>query len=451
MSVTVKGPDGNVYQFPDGTDKATAIGYFKKKGIGETPARALERRAMDPGSSYKPTTVSTGQVRPESGAGKFMEGAVHAASPVLATVGGVLGSAAGPAGAMAGAAVGGGIGKAIETHAETGKTNLGQVYDASVGQGLLEAVGGQLVPKAIKAAGKAVNADKAMAKILGLRVSKKLSIPEAIEEIGKVVNKEVGGAATLGHLGSKIASAKEALIQGTEHIIQNTTGTRLVPWDKIVYDQGLKAIDIAEAQGLPTKPIDTLVDVLQKKASANALPKDMLDIRRTLLKEKDASGQAIWPAGTKRFRQMLYHEVNAGIRSALPPKEAAQFAANNYKVSKLIMAEEAVTNRLAKRVTGQEGGRGGMEHAIGIARAGALPVIGAAEGARETHSIKGAVAGAVIGYGASRGLGSTGAKSLGLGARKALEKYAPRLSTASKAIPMVARALEAIQGATANK
>lgn len=33
MPVTVQGPDGNTYQFPDGTDKTAAIGYFKKKGI----------------------------------------------------------------------------------------------------------------------------------------------------------------------------------------------------------------------------------------------------------------------------------------------------------------------------------------------------------------------------------------------------------------------------------
>lgn len=33
MSVTVQGPDGNNYEFPDGTDKAAAVAYFKKKGI----------------------------------------------------------------------------------------------------------------------------------------------------------------------------------------------------------------------------------------------------------------------------------------------------------------------------------------------------------------------------------------------------------------------------------
>lgn len=38
MPVQVQGPDGNTYQFPDGTDKAAAIGYFKKKGIGSKSA-----------------------------------------------------------------------------------------------------------------------------------------------------------------------------------------------------------------------------------------------------------------------------------------------------------------------------------------------------------------------------------------------------------------------------
>lgn len=38
MPVTVQGPDGSTYQFPDGTDKNAAIAYFKKKGIGAKPA-----------------------------------------------------------------------------------------------------------------------------------------------------------------------------------------------------------------------------------------------------------------------------------------------------------------------------------------------------------------------------------------------------------------------------
>lgn len=34
MPVTVQGPDGKTYQFPDGTDKMGAVRYFQKKGIG---------------------------------------------------------------------------------------------------------------------------------------------------------------------------------------------------------------------------------------------------------------------------------------------------------------------------------------------------------------------------------------------------------------------------------
>lgn len=43
MSVPVTGPDGKEYDFPDGTDKAAAVSYFKKKGIGATanPGAAL--------------------------------------------------------------------------------------------------------------------------------------------------------------------------------------------------------------------------------------------------------------------------------------------------------------------------------------------------------------------------------------------------------------------------
>jgi hypothetical protein len=37
MPVKVQGPDGQTYQFPDGTDKAAAVAYFKKKNITSAP------------------------------------------------------------------------------------------------------------------------------------------------------------------------------------------------------------------------------------------------------------------------------------------------------------------------------------------------------------------------------------------------------------------------------
>ncbi len=51
MSVQVQGPDGNTYQFPDGTDKTAAVAYFKKKGIG-----AKQTVTPTPGSVLRPLT-----------------------------------------------------------------------------------------------------------------------------------------------------------------------------------------------------------------------------------------------------------------------------------------------------------------------------------------------------------------------------------------------------------
>jgi len=48
--VEVTGPDGQEYEFPDGTDKAAAISYFKKKGIGA--AKAASGTVPPPPSSY---------------------------------------------------------------------------------------------------------------------------------------------------------------------------------------------------------------------------------------------------------------------------------------------------------------------------------------------------------------------------------------------------------------
>lgn len=93
MSVPVQGPDGNTYQFPDGTDKAKAIEYFKKKGIGVKGA-----------STTTPTTSpypweSTPQT-PPSGAPSWLQNAGHqvaeAGKGAAAGIGGILSSAAHP-------------------------------------------------------------------------------------------------------------------------------------------------------------------------------------------------------------------------------------------------------------------------------------------------------------------------------------------------------------------
>jgi hypothetical protein len=53
MPVTVQGPDGNTYQFPDGTDKDAAVRYFRSKGIGGTAQEFGSLRAATPTPSPK--------------------------------------------------------------------------------------------------------------------------------------------------------------------------------------------------------------------------------------------------------------------------------------------------------------------------------------------------------------------------------------------------------------
>jgi hypothetical protein len=53
--VEIEGPDGNTYQFPDGTDKAAAIRYFKSKGIGvpRSAASPIAPPTLDVGAPQK--------------------------------------------------------------------------------------------------------------------------------------------------------------------------------------------------------------------------------------------------------------------------------------------------------------------------------------------------------------------------------------------------------------
>jgi len=375
-------------------------------------------------------------------------GALDKAAPaVMATAGGLAGAAiAGPGGAMAGAALGGSAGAAAQ-----GKP-AASVYDEGLKQGTLELAGGTILPKVIGAAGRAAAAgvDASMAKLLGLKFAKNPRLGRAtvdqIEKIANVVNQHVGGAATLPRLAAKIGAVKESFNQATEDLIQNTPAAKVIPYDHIVTNTAIAAQDFARATGREgfVKPIDDTWQLLLKKLPSNATPKEILEVRRSLLKETDLTGQPLWPAGTKKFRAMLYGDLNHAIKSALPPREAAQFGVNNSNVSKLIMAEDAVKERLAKQVTGQESQRSLKEVAIGASKAGGAAAFGAYEGYRETHSIAGAIGGGLVAYGAYRSLSSTAASSASIATRKAIAKAAPYLSKAAAYSPAAVRTLQAI-------
>src|ERR1700684_13292 len=86
-SVEVQGPDGNIYDFPDGTDKAAAIGYFKKKGIG-VPKAAV------PAPAGTPPLTTAGNDKTPMNEVELFTGHEHKPGGVAESVGNVLGGAA---------------------------------------------------------------------------------------------------------------------------------------------------------------------------------------------------------------------------------------------------------------------------------------------------------------------------------------------------------------------
>lgn len=57
MPVEVQGPDGNIYQFPDGITKEVAVAYFKRKLGTKTPTAQIE---ANPPAVPKPQVLKTG-------------------------------------------------------------------------------------------------------------------------------------------------------------------------------------------------------------------------------------------------------------------------------------------------------------------------------------------------------------------------------------------------------
>lgn len=157
MPVEVQGPDGNTYQFPDGTDKTAAIAYFKKKGIGGKAApqsevsNAAERSAglpdlhvgVNPHPRKLPKEGSVEQ-RFGPGPGGYIEAGRQGAEKwmtrnapvVMGTIGGIVGGV--PGAIIGGAAAG--------TAEDTEHPLTGAVKE-SLTQGAYE-LGGKLVSKA---------------------------------------------------------------------------------------------------------------------------------------------------------------------------------------------------------------------------------------------------------------------------------------------------------------
>jgi hypothetical protein len=419
-------PEVGTVNFPDSMDHAAI-----SAAAGKLHAQALEKKAMNPASVY-PAAPGPKSVQPtaigqelEKWGNRFAQAAPAAGGMLGAAAGGL---AAGPAGAIRGATIGGAVGEAGKELALSGGKSVKpwSVLESGAAQGGME-IGGQMAagaaariaPKLMK------SADEAMNKILGLKVSQLgKSAPKtekSVLAVGRAVNDAVGGARSASVLRDKVGSAIGQLTDITEDIVQNTPQGRLINFRSSLLRSAGKTIDEAKARNLSAQA-DAVRGMVKKLAAdnkTNMTPKELLDLRRTLKREVDpTTGQALWPAGTKNFRNELYHEINRQIVRALPPKQAAQFAANNAKVSKLIIAQAAIESKLAKAATGL-----GKRELVGAG-------IGASEEGYRTHSLEGAARGAAIGAVLGKASSSTAIRSAAIAGRRAL------------ASPAVARVLE---------
>lgn len=80
MPVRVKGPDGQSYSFPDGTDKDAAVAYFKKKGISAPAALpTAAQKLLGPNASASTALLNTDAVKnAASHAAGLITGPAHA-------------------------------------------------------------------------------------------------------------------------------------------------------------------------------------------------------------------------------------------------------------------------------------------------------------------------------------------------------------------------------------
>lgn len=448
MATQVQAPDGTVIQFPGTMDDAAITAAMKKLYPPKT-AISSASPAGGAGGSWKTTPVQGQDFLSRNPRTGMPQKIIPASTGINAATGGGIGAMlGGPAGATIGGAGGRLVEqaiKALEPATPVPSTPLkaaGDVGMAGLEQGALEYVGGTLLGKAAK--GVSSSADRAMNRILGLKLS---NIPkwergnvDAVEEVGRVVNKEIRGAASLNSLANKINSVKSTYSQIIDNLVRgNSAASKYTPLHQIIDNRALQAANEIELRGNKAAADQILrtADTLRKNHPFAAKPEQLLDLKRLLLDEKEWASTG--GATTKTFRKGLYHDLNDAIKAALPTDAAAKFAPANRTINRLIIAEDAVK---AKQVSKALAPTSIQQ----IAKRSAAPLIGAGAGAGtgyyEKRTVGGTLAGAAAGAAIGAGLESTAARSGGVLARRAAAKAAKGLS---RTLPQAVRAVQAVE------
>jgi hypothetical protein len=503
--VTVNGPDGRVYKFPDGTDKAAAIAYFKKKGIG---AQQTQTKPPEPEQPTGAKGVASG----------FVAGASELATTAANAIGRGIEIATGkPKGSLTATRVdpkltpSQEIGKGAESVAEwaTGDAALSALTKAmkikdvatvakivkqypkyaaiaeaglkgvgigttlaaahgeehpvrsGVETGAAGAVGEAGAQVLSKVAPKAVEKSyQLMNRYIGLSKSDlpkwdRLK-PGTAEDIGKAVINNVGVKGTLAEQHAAIEVARDNVNTATEHMISQVKG-KLVPLhanlqtisDNLAKDLLLEGRD---STGTAIKALNANVQEFKGAYNPNLSVQEALDLRRTIGKQIKWAQLATTDDIRQRVMGQLYSSLNDSIEQALPADVAKKFAANNKLQQRLIIAREAAGEKLNAQAMKKDAGIASTVATIGK-RAAAGAAVGAAMGAMggEKRAEEGAEIGAVagpligeVGWHGSRATADLPRADIKM--QKALAKVAPKLAAAARSgSAPAARAIQAIQ------
>lgn len=267
MPVTVQGPDGKMYQLPDGTDRDAAIGYFKKKGIGAAPPEAPAAPMTKPGTfDYHPPGTEPGAAQ-----GSF-------ADTVLRPIGNVGRAIARTPGDLFTSA------KQAITALPSQAASFAHPLDT-----MRKSAGIQLVPDNDPAL-QGTTVKQSGEKIAAPQVDYDRELPNAIgSAVGQTIlaeglGKVVGAAATPGGLKAKVAALGDSLIEkpvpsGTVKEKLRQTGRATLGADDFTIRKAVK-----DAADKITKSDEAVAD-------SNATVLDQRSRRRQAENELDAATQ----------------------------------------------------------------------------------------------------------------------------------------------------------------
>jgi hypothetical protein len=416
------------------------------------PQDKLDHYQKDLGGELAPDEKAGAPRKPESMLGKNMRSVVGAASPILATFGGIGGAAvAGPAGAVAGAAYGGFVGEGIARDAAGKPRSAGAELAAGAEQGafelggigagkLFEKIGAAALPKVIKG----VN------NYIGLKPTDLPKWGRTVEdsnEIARTVLNECGIKKTLPMQRDAIEAARALRNTQTERIVASPSG-RLVDLDAKILDRAVeldKAVSLGEFPETTKGMIDANLEEMQRvagehgaSATGKMTPAQMHAMRKSIQQQiKDWNPETTNPR--QWFLQKIYHDLNDSIAQGLPEAEARAFRSNNKIQTNLIIAREAAN----KKIVGQE-----LSPSHGIATRAKWAVGGAAAGAgyaaatgHPENMLKDAAFGAVAAGGARHLSDSPFAD---IATQRAIANAAPYIAKAAKKSPEGVRVVQGI-------